>query len=70
MKIDRSVAHKGEMSHTHLATKWTVTPCCTARKKGKKEKPKEKAEREGASGMEANRVLGYIVVDRSEVEYD
>ena len=52
------------MSHTHLATKWTVAPCCTTKKKeklSKKEKPKEKAEREEASGMPANRVHGCIV---------
>ena len=54
---------KGEVSHTHLATKWTVAPCCTAKKK---EKPKEKAEREEASGMLADRVHGCIVVDRGE----
>ena len=31
---------KGEVSHTHLATKWTVAPCCTA-KKGKMKSPKK-----------------------------
>ena len=56
---------KGEVSHTHLATKWTVAPCCTA-KKGENEKPKEMAEREEASGMPANRVHGCIVIDRGD----
>ena len=45
----KSVAHKREVSHTHLATKWTVAPCCTARKEKRrspKKRPKEKKPRE------------------------
>ena len=44
---NRTVAHKGEVSHTHLATKWTVAPCCTAKKRrSPKKRPKEKKPQE------------------------